>query len=188
MIKNSASSSDRLFGHFLGKKSNVFLTILYFLAFYPVVLVYGISLINTIENYLTSHMHQPTINRAMLSFVCITALFSVVTKGRDRVVRTMGVLALPFALSIMTIAVAMIPQWDHSLLTQQLQQLDKNTYRISIKEIWLSLPLITFSFGCAPIILPLALYYQQKKEEGKSCPYGHIPYTHISAMDSGAEV
>lgn len=167
MINSFASSSDKLFSHCIDKKSNFFWTILYFLAFYPVVLVYGISLINTIENYLTSHMHQPAINRAILSFICITVLFSIVSKGRDKVVRTMGILALPFALSIMTIAVAMIPQWDLSLLTQQLQQLDKNTLRISLKELWLSLPLITFSFGCAPIILPLASYYQQKKEEGK---------------------
>jgi len=167
MAETSSPAAERLSGQLFNQNGTSWLTLLYFLAFYPVVLVYGISLVNAIDNYLTVHMHLPVVNRLMLSFVCMAVLFVILSKGRDKVVRTMSVLALPFAAAMMAIAIVLIPYWSIDHLTQQVQQIGNKSVVMSLKELWLALPLVTFSFACAPIILPLASYYREKEANGE---------------------
>lgn len=38
---------------------------------------------------------------------------------------------------------------------------------VTLKNIWLTLPLITFSFCCAPMVSPLSSYYRERKAEGE---------------------
>ncbi|MCL7708355.1 AAA family ATPase, partial [Enterobacter kobei] len=78
-------------------------------AHFPVTLVYAISLVNALSDYLVNRLHFAPVNRALLAFIVVAALFLALSKGRDKVVSMMGALALPFALSLLLIAVIQIP-------------------------------------------------------------------------------
>ena len=87
------------------------------MTFFPVTLVYGVALINALSNLLVEHLHITAISRGPLSFIVVAALYVVLSKGRDRVVAIMSALALPFAASVLLIAVSLIPGWHLSNLT-----------------------------------------------------------------------
>ncbi|GLR09632.1 AAA family ATPase [Mixta theicola] len=143
-----------------GPRGDWLMTLLYCVAFYPVMLVYGISLVNALDNFLVGHLHFARINKGILTLLCMVILFGILSKGRSKVVGTLGTLALPFAVAIIAIAAVQIPEWRWSNVTDALNALPDAAAGTTFKNIWLTLPLITFSFCCAPIISPLTAHYQ----------------------------
>ncbi|URQ62251.1 AAA family ATPase [Pantoea alhagi] len=148
-----------------GPRGDWLMTLLYCVAFYPVMLVYGISLVNALDNFLVDHLHFARINKGLLTLLCMVVLFGILSKGRSKVVGTLGTLALPFAVAIIAIAAVQIPAWRWSNVTDALNALPDASAETTLKNIWLTLPLITFSFCCAPIISPLVAHYQQSQDK-----------------------
>jgi len=130
--------------------------------------VYGVALVNAMDNFLTQHLHFTGISRGPLSFIVVAALYVVLSKGRDKVVATMSALALPFAASVLLIGVSLIPDWHLSNFTSAITEVKSTPLSTTMKGIWLTLPLITFSFCCAPMVSPLTSYYREKRAEGES--------------------
>ncbi|NUU64542.1 AAA family ATPase [Enterobacteriaceae bacterium BIT-l23] len=156
-----------IFGSFFSGRGERAIMLFYCVTFFPVTLVYGISLVNALNDYFSTHLHLGMMNRGLLSFIVIAGLYAVLNKGRDRVVGTMSALALPFACAILFIALIQIPLWDFSHLTRAFHRSNDMPLAESFKNIWLTLPLITFSFCCAPLISPLASYYREKQNGGE---------------------
>ncbi|CZY82615.1 Amino acid permeases [Enterobacter hormaechei] len=98
-----------IFGSFFSGRGEKLITLFYCVTFFPVTLVYGVALINALSNLLVEHLHITAISRGPLSFIVVAALYVVLSKGRDRVVAIMSALALPFAASVLLIAVSLIP-------------------------------------------------------------------------------
>lgn len=144
-----------------GPRGDWLMTLLYCVAFYPVMLVYGISLVNALDNFLVEHLHFASLNKGLLTLLCMIVLFGILSKGRSKVVGTLGTLALPFAIAIIAIAAVQIPHWRWSNITDALDALPAASVENTFKNIWLTLPLITFAFCCAPIISPLVADYQE---------------------------
>lgn len=156
-----------IFGSFFSGRGEKLMTLFYCLTFSPVTLVYGVALVNALDNFLTEHLHITGISRGPLSFIVVAALYVVLSKGRDRVVATMSTLALPFAASVLLIAMLLLPDWHLSNLTGVIAEVKATPLSVTMKGIWLTLPLITFSFCCAPMVSPLTSYYREKKAEGE---------------------
>lgn len=165
--KQADNASLPLFGKFFGPKGRQGIKLFFCVAHFPVTLVYAVSLVNALGNYFTAHLHFAEVNRALLSFIVVAFLFVVLSKGRDRVVSTMSMLAIPFALSLLLIAVMQIPSWNLSNLTSSMQETTGAASGISLKALWLTLPLITFSFCSAPMMSPLSSYYQENGNGGE---------------------
>ncbi|MGD8106362.1 amino acid permease [Pantoea sp. FN0302] len=157
-----------IFGSFFSGRGEKLITLFYCVTFFPVTLVYGVALVNALDNFLVEHMHITVISRGPLSFIVVAALYVVLSKGRDRVVATMSALALPFAVSVLLIAVSLIPDWHLSNLTSTFTEVKATPMPMILKGIWVTLPLITFSFCCAPMVSPLTSYYRERKAEGES--------------------
>ncbi|MDU2735027.1 MAG: AAA family ATPase [Mixta calida] len=162
-----------------GPRGDRLMTLLYCVAFYPVMLVYGISLVSALDNFLVEHLHFASVNKGLLTLICMVVLFGILSKGRDRVVGTMSVLALPFAIAIIAIAAVQIPAWRWENVTDALSALPETSASTTFKNIWLTLPLITFSFCCAPIISPLAAHYQEKGDAPRAFRVIRIAYLAI---------
>ena len=162
-----------------GPNGERLMTLLYCVAFYPVMLVYGISLVNALNNFLVDHLHFTSINKGVLTLICMVFLFGILSKGRDKVVSTMSILALPFAIAIITIATLQIPEWRWANVTDALNALPNSASSATLKNIWLTLPLITFSFCCAPIISPLAAHYQETRNAPRAFRVINIAYLAI---------
>ncbi|ALB64958.1 FIG00554570: hypothetical protein [Cronobacter condimenti 1330] len=156
-----------LFGAFFGAKGREAIRIFFCVAHFPVTLVYAISLVNALSDYLLNRMHIAHVSRALLAFFVVAGLFLVLSKGRDKVVNTMGALALPFALSLLLIAVIQIPGWDLANVSLPLIPAGEPTGE-AFKNIWLTLPLISFSLCSAPLIAPLASYYRETGHGGEA--------------------
>jgi len=168
------NASLPLFGKFFGPKGRQGIKIFFCVAHFPVTLVYVVSLVNALDNYVIAHLHFAALNRALLSFITVGLLFTILSKGRDRVVSMMSTLAIPFALSLLLIAMMQIPAWQLSNLTDALQETTRAPAGQSLKALWLALPLITFSFCSAPMLSPLSSYYLEKGKGGEKKAVGVV--------------
>ena len=166
--EETATGTLPIFGSFFSGRGEKLMTLFYCVTFFPVTLVYGVALVNAIDNFLTEHLHFTGISRGPLSFIVVAALYVVLSKGRDKVVATMSALALPFAASVLLIGVSLIPDWHLSNFTSAITEVKSTPLSTTMKGIWLTLPLITFSFCCAPMVSPLTSYYREKRAEGES--------------------
>lgn len=157
-----------LFGSFFGAKGRQAMKLFFCVAHYPVTLVYAVSLINALDHFLNERLHITGINRATLTLVVLVILHLVLSKGRDKVVSTMSAMALPFAIAIIVIAASQIPAWDITNLTHAWQQTRAASVSSSLKDIWLTLPLIAFSLCSAPLIPALASWYREPGNGGEN--------------------
>ncbi|EJH8728120.1 AAA family ATPase [Cronobacter sakazakii] len=155
-----------LFGAFFGAKGRTAIRVFFCVAHFPVTLVYAISLVNALSDFLVNRLHFAPVNRALLAFIVVAALFLALSKGRDKVVSMMGALALPFAVSLLLIAVIQIPAWSLSNFSMPLIPAGEPAGE-AFKNIWLTLPLISFALCSAPLIAPLASYYRESGHGGE---------------------
>ncbi|ELY2477219.1 AAA family ATPase [Cronobacter sakazakii] len=155
-----------LFGAFFGAKGRTAIRVFFCVAHFPVTLVYAISLVNALSDYLVNRLHFAPVNRALLAFIVVAALFLALSKGRDKVVSMMGALALPFAVSLLLIAVIQIPAWSLANFSMPLIPAGEGAGD-AFKNIWLTLPLISFALCSAPLIAPLASYYRESGHGGE---------------------
>ncbi|PUY32277.1 AAA family ATPase [Cronobacter sakazakii] len=155
-----------LFGAFFGAKGRTAIRVFFCVAHFPVTLVYAISLVNALSDYLVNRLHFAPVNRALLAFIVVAALFLALSKGRDKVVSMMGALALPFAVSLLLIAVIQIPAWSLANFSMPLISAGEGAGD-AFKNIWLTLPLISFALCSAPLIAPLASYYRESGHGGE---------------------
>ncbi len=179
--EKTAETTLPIFGSFFSGRGEKCMTFFYCITFFPVTLVYGVALVNALDNFLVEHLHLTGLRRGPLSFIVVALLFIVLSKGRDRVVTTMSALALPFAVSVLLIAVSLIPGWHLSNLSDAVAEVQTTPWPVTLKGIWLTLPLITFSFCCAPMVSPLTSYYREKKAggEGKALLVIRVAYMAI---------
>lgn len=156
-----------MFGSYFGAKGRQAIKIYFCIAHFPVTLVYGISLVNALDNVINKRLHLAALNRGVLAFVVIGLLFLILSKGRDKVVSTLSALALPFAITVLAIAAYHIPGWDPASFVRTLKETSNASAGETIKNLWLTLPLITFAFCSTPLISPLASYYREKGNGGE---------------------
>lgn len=173
-----------IFGSFFSGHGEKLMTLFYCVTFFPVTLVYGVALVNALNNFLVDHLQMTSISRGPLSFIVVAALYGVLSKGRDKVVATMSALALPFAASVLLIAVSLIPEWHLANFTGAVAEVKTTPLPVTLKGIWLTLPLITFSFCCAPMISPLTSWYKEKKAGGEEKALWVIRVAYIAIFTS----
>ncbi len=157
-----------LFGSFFSAKGRQAMKLFFCVAHYPVTLVYAVSLINALSHFLNERLHFTGFNRASLTLVVLAILHLVLSKGRDKVVSTMSALALPFAIAIIVVAASQIPAWNISNITHAWQLTHATSVGNSLKDLWLTLPLIAFSLCSAPLIPALASWYREPGNGGET--------------------
>lgn len=157
-----------LFGAFFKDKGIKIIRMYFCIAHYPVTLVYCISLVNTLDNLITVHLHLPIINRAFLSFIVVAGLYLALSRGRDKVVNILGAMALPFSVAILIIAFIQIPDWRMANFTGGLKATNDFSAGEIINSIWMTLPLVTFSLCSAPLLSPLASHYREAGNGGEA--------------------
>lgn len=164
----TADKSLPMFGTFFGAKGQKAVRVYFCLAHFPVTLVYAVSLVNALDNLLSDHLHITIMSRAWLAFIIVAGLFMVLSKGREKVVSILSTLALPFALTVVIIAAIQIPHWQLDHFTAALSATNNVAPGETIKNLWLTLPLITFAFCSTPLISPLAAHYREKHNGGET--------------------
>ena len=144
--------------HF-GAGAGKLLTLLYFFAIYPILLVYSVAITNTVESFMTHQLHLQAPPRALLALILIVGLMMIVRFGKEMIVKTMSVLVYPFVLVLMALALFLIPHWNSSIFHNISLAGSGNGLWMTL---WLAIPVMVFSFNHSPIISAFAV---AKREE-----------------------
>ncbi len=101
--------------HF-GVGAGKLITLLYFFAIYPILLVYSVAITNTVETFMAHQLHMTPPPRAILSLILIVGMMTIVRFGEQMIVKAMSVLVFPFVIALMVLALYLIPQWNGAAL------------------------------------------------------------------------
>lgn len=141
--------------HF-GVTAGKLITLLYFFTILPILLIYGVGLTNTVENFMTHQLGMSPLPRVLLSFVLTAGLLGVVSASEQRVVRIMGWLVYPFIAVLISIGLFLAPEWNGAVL-----QGVPSAGQFSL-TLWLSIPVLVFSFNHSPVISRFAVAQQHQ--------------------------
>ncbi|WP_162625731.1 HAAAP family serine/threonine permease [Aeromonas bivalvium] len=141
--------------HF-GKTAGKLITLLYFFAIYPILLMYAVAITNTVESLMVHQLGMTPPPRALLALGLILALMAVVRLGGHFIVKAMSVLVFPFVIALMGLALYLVPHWNGAIISEA-PPLSEAFGGDFIKTLWLAIPVMVFSFNHSPIISSFAV-------------------------------
>ncbi|EKO3446284.1 septum formation protein [Vibrio fluvialis] len=144
--KNSESDiTDTVEEHF-GKAGANLITFAYFFAIYPIVLIYGVGITNTVDSFLVNQIGMESIPRWLLSGALISAMTAGVVFGKELMLKATSAMVYPLVFILLALSVFLIPEWNTSMMEVA------PDWSGMPAIIWLAIPIIVFSFNHSPII------------------------------------
>lgn len=132
------------------------ITILYFFAIYPICLAYGVGITNTVDNFVVNQINFPPINRLLLAFGLISVMMLVMLLGEKIMLRVSQVLVYPLILALFAFSLYLIPYWKVDSL------LKSPSFEDFAGILWITLPVLVFSFNYSPAISAFSLSMRKK--------------------------
>ena len=162
---------------YFGKGGGFLITLLYFFAILPILLVYSVNLTGTLEDFyfhqlgygmsIEQHLGAAlgiTIpDRLLSSFVIVAILVLVSVSGSRVVTRVMSALVFPFIAVLVFIALLFIPYWNGALFSNLsaagiFEDIQSKNFWMTL---WLVIPVMVFAFNHSPIISSLACHCKE---------------------------
>lgn len=177
--KNAGEDITEVVEEHFGISAGKLITLLYFFAIYPILLVYSVAITNTVESFITHQMHWAAPPRALLSLVLILGLMAIVHFGQDLIVKAMSILVFPFVAVLMALAFYLIPNWNTSVF-ENVSLSGNGVGSGMLMTLWLVIPVMVFSFNHSPIISSFAVAKRKEygEEAEKKCSR-ILAYSHI---------
>jgi len=151
--KNSGEDITAVVEEHFGITAGKLITLLYFFAIYPILLVYSVAITNTVDSFITHQLGMTSPPRAILSLILIVGLMTIVRFGEQAIVKTMSILVFPFVAVLMLLAVYLIPNWTSAIFENvSLSGSGAGMGHGLIMTLWLAIPVMVFSFNHSPII------------------------------------
>ncbi|UBM23444.1 serine/threonine transporter [Pseudomonas sp. p1(2021b)] len=158
---HSGDITDVVEEHF-GLKAGALITVLYFFAIFPILLIYSVALTNTVSSFMEHQLHMTPPPRAILSFVLILGLLAIVRCGEQATVKVMSLLVYPFIVALALLALYLVPHWNGGILDSATTLPTGSAF---LHTLWLAIPVMVFSFNHSPIISAFAV--DQKRRYGE---------------------
>ena len=146
--------------HF-GKTAGKLITLLYFFAIFPILLIYGDGITNTVDSFLVNQLGMASPPRALLSFILIASLIGVLLLGERFVLKVTEWLVYPLILILFVLSIYLIPEWNTSSLTTI------PSASAFLSTLWITIPVLVFSFNHSPAISSFALSQQREYQDGE---------------------
>ncbi|MGI2108252.1 aromatic amino acid transport family protein [Shewanella frigidimarina] len=169
--KPESNITDTVEEHF-GKTGANLISFAYFFAIFPIVLIYGVGITNTVDSFMVNQMGIASIPRWILSGGLILAMTAGVVFGRELMLKVTSILVYPLVFLLLALSIYLIPDWNTSMMEVSPE------WSSMPSIIWLSIPLIVFSFNHSPIIS------QFTKEQRRK--YGQNAVGKTDAITGGA--
>lgn len=151
--------------HF-GFRAGQLITLLYFFAIYPILLVYSVAITNTAQSFIVNQLHLAAPPRALLSLILIGGLILIARLGGSVIVKVMSLLVFPFITVLTLLALSLIPHWSLAILQTAHLPSQASEWKGFWMTLWLAIPVMVFSFNHSPIISSFAVAKRQE--------YGHL--------------
>ncbi|MFQ1637222.1 amino acid permease [Aeromonas veronii] len=148
--------------HF-GAKAGKLLMLVYLMAFYPIILVYSISITNAIQSFVVHQLGDAELPRGLLVLGVMLGLHLVLLADKQIVVSAISVLALPMVAFLIGLSIYLLPQWTLSYFSES-QAVDWRDPAFW-KSLWLIVPVMVFSFSHAPIISSFSAAQKKRCQE-----------------------
>ncbi|MEP8021578.1 septum formation protein, partial [Vibrio parahaemolyticus] len=148
------------------------ITFAYFFAIYPIVLIYGVGITNTVDSFLVNQMGMESIPRWLLSGALIAAMTAGVVFGKELMLKATSAMVYPLVFILLALSFYLIPEWNTSMIEVAPDWAAMPTI------VWLAIPIIVFSFNHSPIIS------QFSKEQRMQ--YGDEAYKKTDMITGGA--
>jgi serine transporter len=155
--KNPGEDITEVVEEHFGSGVGRLITLLYFFAIYPILLVYSVAITNTVESFITHQLHLAAPPRAILSLLLIVGLMTIIRFGEPFIVKAMSVLVYPFVIVLMLLALYLIPSWSSAAFEQVSAMGAVGVGKGLWMTLWLAIPVMVFSFNHSPIISAFAV-------------------------------
>lgn len=127
------------------------ITMLYFLAIYPIVLIYGVGITNTVASFMQNQIGAQPPARWILSGVLIAGMMGVMLAGERIMLVATQCLVYPLVAILIFLSLYLIPDWNLAAVR------DVTPMGTALKTVWLTLPVLVFSFNHSPAISQFAV-------------------------------
>lgn len=143
--------------HF-GKTAGKLITLLYFFAIFPILLIYGNGITNTVDSFLVNQLQVASPPRFILAFLLIAGLIGIFLLGEKVVLKVTEWLVYPLVFILFAMSVYLIPEWNLSILSQLPTGSD------FVLTLWITIPVLVFAFNHSPAI---SSFVQSQQREYK---------------------
>ncbi|PMS36875.1 hypothetical protein C0Z20_11980 [Trinickia symbiotica] len=133
---------------FLGPNWGKFLTTTYFATVFPGMMIYTITITNTILDFSRTQLHYNGLSRWAVAPICVAALMLIVRYGTNVVVRAMGFIVAPFIVSIIIFGFMAAPHWNSAMMATATNFGGVSALALNV---WKGLPLCVFAFSFTSI-------------------------------------
>ena len=149
--------------HFFGRGNGIILAIIYWFTIFPVVLIYGVSITNTVDSFIVNQLGGPSLDRWLLAMLCVGVMTGAFAIGRKPMIWLAQVLVYPLIIALAVTSIYLIPRWD----LQSFLHFDDGSdgYGGIFKGIFLILPVLVFSFSHMAALSQFALDMQPQYGE-----------------------
>ncbi|MGK2946456.1 MAG: HAAAP family serine/threonine permease [Candidatus Malihini olakiniferum] len=176
--KKSGENITEVVEEHFGFGAGKLITLLYFFAIYPILLVYSVAITNTVDSFITHQLHLLSPPRALLSLMLILALMFIVRFGEAVIIKVMSILVYPFVMVLMLLAIYLIPHWNFAIF-DDLSFSNSATGNGLLSTVWLAIPVMVFSFNHSPIISSFAVAKRKEYDDAEPKCSRILSYSHI---------
>lgn len=171
---NETSSVDHDITHaaeeYWGRNTSFLITILYFFAIYPICLAYGVGITNTFASFFINQLQltnlydsqtmqlYPSV-RLILAIILTSAMMVIMLLKEKTITKACNFLVYPLCLVLFAFSFYLIPHWKLEIIqtTPSLKDF--------IEIVWLTLPVLVFSFNHSPAISTFTLSVRREYGE-----------------------
>lgn len=141
---------------YFGENAGRVLTVLYFLAIYPIVLIYGVGITNTVESLMVNQLGMEPWPRWLLSGALVLLMSSVMVAGKKVMLVVTQWLVYPLIAVLLVVTILLIPSWSLEGFGAAPAPGD---FAMSL---WLMIPVLVFSFNHSPAISQFSVSLRQR--------------------------
>lgn len=139
-----------------GRNRGLMTGLMYWPSIYPIVLIYDVSITNTMDSFVVNQLHGPEVPRWPMALLCVGVLTGAYALGKKATLAFAYLLVYPLIIALAAVSFYLIPQWD--LVSFRSYESDVPFW----KAMLLILPVFVFSFNHMPAMSQFALDVQKK--------------------------
>lgn len=146
--QSDADFTDVVEEHF-GARGGRLISLLYFLSIFPILLIYGVGITNTVDSFLVNQAQMVSPPRPLLSGALVFSLIAIMLGGEKIMLRAFAVMVYPLAAILVALSLYLIPYWH-------MPSLALPAAPDFMQTVWLAVPVVVFSFSHAAAISSFA--------------------------------
>ncbi|MCG9722313.1 serine/threonine transporter [Shewanella sp. Isolate7] len=134
------------------------ITLLYFFAIYPIVLIYGVGITNTVDSFIVNQLGMASPPRFLLAGILVLGMMSVMVSGEKFMLKVTQLLVYPLVGILAFMSLYLIPSWKMDAL------MEVPAAGEFLGTVWLTIPVLVFAFNHSPAISQFSV--SLKKQHG----------------------